>query len=387
MALGDIIQAPVQNIQIKWGAASQPWPFILHIDGNVFAISQRHPPNNEVRTYNISDAGIITFINNLTWFGIDPCFAHSYMVHHWTNLYLIARHEAAPTGTRGLIDVVSISNDGTTLNYIAGPYQFTPVTTSHHPLVKLAENYFAVFYTDAVGDGVVQTFHLSNNGLNFTLINNLVFEAGWADEIMTAPNIAGDIYAMAYKAAAGIAGLGRIRTVSISTDGATIVAIDALDFDTQGRWPFIGHIFNNIYAISYAGNPAAAPTGQLTTLEITPAGALAQLATLQFDAGPINYSVIEHLGLDMIAVFYQGGVGAIGTVVTIEVGDGTTPVIYDGPDNIGAQARYQRPTRVPETNIYALSHEAAGFLGWLATFNIDSRYPPIVQTDPATEIT
>jgi len=378
MALGDIITAPIQNILVL-NPGSNTKPDILHIAGNVFAISLFDAPvDGQVRTYNVSNDGIITYLANVA---LVSQTLGSHIVHHAGNNYAITCNETLPHGTGIYVEVVGISPDGLTLNHLAGPYLFEAGNFSN--LIQIAPNYYANFYHIAAGPVVVYTFSLSDNGLAFNLLTRFVLDALNCVEIH-ALHITGDVYASVYQE--GVR--GRIRTTSISPDGAAIANIDTVDFDAAWcRWPRLCHVAGNIYVITYSGPPIPpGQTGWLQAVEILPTGAITLLGNLNFDtACDISSPIL--LGLNTIAIFYQAP-GTQGSVITIDAGDGTAPAIDAGPVVWVANCMGNNVARLPGTNVYALAHErTAPNPAWLATFSVDSGYPPIVLTDPATGVT
>lgn len=372
MAIGDIIDSSVQDISTGNGGVEPPYPFIFHIAGSVFALVQHTSTTLEVETYNISKEGAMSTIASAG--AARDIAALAYMIHHTGNLYIVASHE----DYRGNIDVFSISDDGATVSHVGGPYQFSAYSGNEQPVVKLADGYFAVFYSNSGGHGTVQTFSLSADGLSFALINSLQFEGGYFNEGCTAVHVSGNIYAVAYRAGFGIgAQTARIRTLSISADGATISAVDSLNFDTNARWAYLVHVTGTLYAISYQGPPGYPSTyhGRIACVSIQANGTLGLLSNFEFTTANINFSTIEIVKATVIAVSFDGN------VVTIDVGDGTSPSVVDGPDSGSGQA-YNRLAKLENSNIYALSYTSSNVNGRLATIEIDSGIGGMVGLNP-----
>lgn len=390
MATGDIITAPVQNARFDFNQDGIE-PYIKHISGNVVAISfcgGLVAAWCRLRTANVNNDGTFNFLASVNIFGGAQSCQNSHITQVSGDVYAIAANNQLPLDTVGYIETVSISADGLTLNTLFGPFQFTATCADEsHPLLKLANGQYAVFFRDsATGAGWIQTLSITNDGLNLALINNLQFDAG-ADSIDVVPissDATGDIIAIFYRATAA-GNIGRMRTVHISADGTVITLINFATFYANARFCRACAVTGDIYAVAHQG---PGNDGFLTTVSISSDGAtIAPVATLEFDGANCVMNDIIPVGADIYSVFYQG-VGNWGYVVTIDISnDGVTIAIHDGPDNwLAAFALYQRVERIPGTEIYALAHTEAGNDGWLATFNIESTYLPTAQTNPATGV-
>ena len=117
-------------------------------------------------------------------------------------------------------------------------------------------------------------------------------------------HISGNVYAIAYQ---GPGSDGFLKTVTIATNGSiTQTVIDTLEFDTSnGSYPDIVHIAEDVYAIAYMG-PFS--DGFLITVRIATDGRITQtvLDTLEFDTSDCSYPVIVPVSGNVYAIAYTG---------------------------------------------------------------------------------
>ncbi len=398
MALGDIITAPIANLRIDGGGANDGrFPDIEYIAENTMALAWYiggvGATRNYLRTVDISNAGAITLLSlqamrtlpAAATYGVPLIFPIT-----GDGFGVISHQVAAPIGY-SRIDLAQISDDGLTLNYLNGPtgYQLfnniLPASGMGQRVVPLASpGNFASFFTHGDDSGRIQTFNVS--GLTITNLAPVpfIFQVIPTDCFdIHATHISGNVYAVVYRT---LAGLGTLKTISISADGLTFAVLQTLVFEAtgQGQQPHILLHTGNVYVIAHRG-PGG--TGWITTVRISDDGlTLTLIDALDTGvAGFVNNAFLRISDQPMFVLF------SIGVVTTVEVSaDGTTTLAVHATNawgGGGSPVDFRRAARLPDTNIYAMVEtRGVGDEGWLSTFEIASVSIPTVTTDLATSV-
>lgn len=396
MAVGDIAGL-ISRQRYDWGGQANPDIGIVHRGGGVFAIAFERtiggPATDRwVRTLLVNNDGTFAFIHFLA---IPGGWVTGFW---WTpvvgDVYAITNYQVPPTGNEGIVYRVRISADGATLAYL-GWSGWDPLVYGNSPILKLPNNFYAIVYRDNGGAFPnvgcnVETVYISPDGLTFNSIRNVVFDPGARElnvlTLSSSPDT-GTIIAIPHQRTTGGIDDGWLTTVFVSPNAQNIAVLANLEFSTRAYYCSICHVIGDIYAIAYQG-PAG--TGWITTVRISSDGAtLTLLASLEFDANPCSSTEIINIGGSGYVIIFHTGLANEGYISVIEItNNGLNLAVHDTLHwNIGTTAQYGRAAHLPDSNIYVLPHVEAGNQGWVATFEIDSYFAPIMRTDPATEVT
>lgn len=174
-------------------------------------------------------------------------------------------------------------------------------------IIRVGAGVFAVFYYDNVHNICVKTYSsdAAGNITGISTTDTVVDAAGLTD--LNVIHIAGTVYALIYYGASNI---GRLTTVDIAEDG-TINDANIASFTWQAGaifYPFICPVRGDIYAITHWRNPPN--SGRLRTISISQDGAtLAPTDEWEFEVGVINFSCCFKLSDGYITVAYNPSVG------------------------------------------------------------------------------
>ncbi|MBN1643934.1 MAG: hypothetical protein JW856_03865, partial [Dehalococcoidales bacterium] len=135
-------------------------------------------------------------------------------------------------------------------------------------IIYISGDVYAIVYRGSGNDLFLATVTIATNGqIGNSVVDTTVIDSNQGYEPVIV-NIAGDIYAIAYRNAATS---GIITTYEILTDGQiTDVPVDALEFDAaDGYEPSLVYVTDGMYAIAYRGSQN---DGYLTTVGIAQTG-------------------------------------------------------------------------------------------------------------------
>ena len=339
---------------------------ICHVSGDVYAIAYRQDSNRgKVVTVSISSVGIIAAVDSGTFstHGLYPVIKK---VADSTT-YVIAHRDSNDYGN---IETVTITDAGDITTGVAN-WVFNSNATSWPQLYELADNYFAIVYTDSSSHGWIKTVKIENDGTIGSEIDNLEFD-GTQGEYATIAHVTGDIYVIAYT---GPNDDGWLCTVDIdSTGNIGAAVIDTLEFDTaDGDYPTIVGLGSRRFLISYRG---ADNDGFLATIIISAAGDLgAVLDTLEFDTSNVYSRPSTVSGCDdgYAVVGYAQGLGGSGYLQLISVesdGDIEDSAALNTLEFETNMNRGYLDMITVGDNYYAVIYAGPGIDGWIRTFRI-----------------
>jgi hypothetical protein len=288
-------------------------------------------------------------------------------IHVSGDIYAIAYQADGDLGT---VKTVEISSAGAITDTVVDTLEFDTVEGKEPEIINIIGDIYAIAYTDKFSDGFLKTVEISSAGvITDTVIDTLEFD----DDYGLTPDIihvSGDIYAIAYT---GKFSNGFLKTVGISSAGAiTDAVVDTLEFDAvEGKVPDIIHVSGDIYSIAYTGD---GDDGFLKTVEISSAGAITDTVvdSLEFDAVKGMVPNISHVSGDIYAIAYQGD-GDDGFLKTVEISaaGAITDTVVDSLEFDAVKGMVPDIIHV-SGDIYAITYQADGDLGFLKTVEISS---------------
>lgn len=259
----------------------------------------------------------------------DPQSGYTpHIIHIANDVYAIVGRGGA-TGLEGWIYTIGIHTNGQIDNTPIDTLQFEVGTSPNicglPHITHIYGNVYAIVYGAGVSWalGRLRTVTIGSDGTIGAPIDIYQFDAAHCEDPRIIP-ISGNIYAIVYR---GNALHGYIRTVTINNNGTIVAAIiDTLDFDVSCEFPKILHIAGDVYAIAYTG-PGG--DGWLLTVTIDNLGNIGAGAidTLEFD--PVSSLVISfiHVSGNTYAISYWMTPVDTGRVCTVDI---------DNAGNIGA---------------------------------------------------
>lgn len=345
-------------------------PSIIHINGDIYAISYRGPGNDGwLKTVEIASDGMInnSVVDSYEFDGSN-CW-HPGFLHIDGNIYAIVY---SGYYNDGLLKTVQISNDGTISKPVIDYSELGIFDLLQPDMIKISDNICAMAFRGFSGDGYLRTFEIYNDGkINDTIIDTFRFHKGWVEGPKLI-NISGDVYAIAYSNDSGT-WHGFLKTVKITNTG-NITEIASLEFETNNcREPDIVHVNGNVYAIAYRG---LGDDGYVKTVNILSNGQILPIAmasaTKKFYDPYAHYPDIFHCTGDVYAIAFQGK-NLDGYLRTVKIAnDGT--VTTSGMDILEFEYYYcVWPEIINVTgNIYAIAYTASSNDGFVKTVKIDS---------------
>jgi len=299
---------------LEFDAAAGDMVDIIHVTGSVYAVAYRGVDGDGfIKAVTISaDGTAIALAGGSLEFDEGWC-ADPNIIHIANEVYAIAY-----TGSlnSGWIKAVTISADGATIALAGGGLEFDIGIGFYPGIVYVSGIVYAIAYYGADGDGWIKTITINNTGTTIDFVGgSLEFDedfSRWADIIL----IANDVYAIAY---AGPDTDGWIKTVTISADGATLALAGGwLEFDDfRGDTPDIVRVSGSVYAIAYQGG---IDEGWIKTFTISTDGAtiIATGQSLEFDDDTCQTPDLIYITGNVYAIAY-GGPGADGFIKTVEI--------------------------------------------------------------------
>lgn len=248
--------------------------------------------------------------------------------------------------------------------------------------INIAGNVYAAAYKQATTfDGYIITVSISDDGLTMANIATVQFEAGTTDWFSFI-HVTGDIYAICY---CGTGQDGWIKTVTISPDGTSVALTGGvLEFDTgQALFPEIIHIAGNVYGIVYQ---APGGYGRLQTITISPDGlTITSITTLpNFELGLCTGNIMRHVNGNIYAIFYRGP-SNIGWIRTVSISDdGATLALTGGYLNTGLAMQTPQVFIEIAPNVFAMPYYPGNAKGYVYTYNISNDGLTITQIDYAS---
>lgn len=245
---GDIGSSVIDTLE--YDTADGYEPRIIHVSGNIYAIAYRGSGNDGfVKTISIAASGdigssVIDTLEYDTANGYEPD-----IIHVSGNVYAITYR--GPDND-GFIKTVSIAASGDIGDTIIDTLEYD-TTSGHEPdIVYISGNIYAIIYRGSGNDGFVKTISIAASGdIANTVVDSLEFNGIYVYEPSVIP-VSSDVYVLAYR---GSSNAGYLKTLSIAANGSitdTVIETEAFDAGTCYE-PCIIHISGDVFAIAYRG--------------------------------------------------------------------------------------------------------------------------------------
>ena len=264
--------------KLEFDTANGEYPNIIHVSGNVYAITYTGDGNDGyLKTVEIATGGeIVHTMDTLEFDTANGLYPN--IIHVFDDIYALAYQGK---GNDGFLKTVGIDTSGQITDTVIDTLEFDPVVATTPNIIPVSGNIFAIAYWGEYGDGFLKTVGIDTSGqITDTVIDTLEFDTvmGLYPNII---HVSGNVYAITY---AGIYEYGYLKTVEIATDGEIAeIVIDSLEFDSAiGTTPNIIRVSDVVYAIAYEGSSG---DGFLKTVGIDTSGQITDtvIDTLEFD--------------------------------------------------------------------------------------------------------
>jgi len=276
---------------------------IIHINGNIFAISYRGPDyDGWLVTVDVANNGtIVNSVVDSFEFETSTCYDPE-IIHVNGDIYAISFRGIY---NDGFIKTIRIAINGTITKQVVDYSEFSIYDCQQPDIINISNNIYALVYTGLYSDGYIRTIEIANNGqINDTTIDGLRFDTGQILDPMII-HISGDVYAITYSNYSGT-WEGNVITVRINNSGYIIGIIDILKFETSlGLRPDITHVSGDVYAVAYRG---PSNDGYIKTIRIANDGTfpVAGVDSEEFDTSDCYYPDIFHISGNIYAIAYTG---------------------------------------------------------------------------------
>jgi hypothetical protein len=305
---GQIGNAVIDSQIFESGSASDP--DIIHVSGNVYAVAYQgsgfYDNPGYLKTLTIAADGQISGVIDTLEFENDDT-ATPAIIHVSGTIYAIAYQWS---GSDGFIRTVNIAADGQIVNSIIDTLVFDSSLGAAPDIVHVSGDVYAVAYEGSgyySSPGYLKTMTINSSGqIGNSVVDSLTFES---NECATPDiiHVSGNIYAIAYQSADFYSTPGKLKTMTISTNGFIgNSTIDTLEFDgSQGAAPDIVHVSGDVYAIAYQG---PGDDGFVRTATIATNGFIGNsvIDSFEFDAADGRAPAIVDVAGDSYAVAYRG---------------------------------------------------------------------------------
>ena len=267
---------------------------------------------------------------------------------------------------------------------------------AYNSLVQIDSDTYALAYTSSGKDGHISTFTISPDGTITPIrIQNHAAFASASENLEhidsvgrynSLVHVTSDTYALAHS---GTGGHGYISTFTISSDGATITALDTLDHDeNRGQYNSLVQVDSNTYVLAYTGEDNK---GYISTFEIDSDGTITPILVQNHAevGGAVNVEHDENRGMhnslvqvdsNTYALAYAGD-GNDGYITTFTIpSDGSSITEVSGSilEHNTQQAVCNSLVHV-FSDTYALAYTGGGSDGYISTFTISSDGTSIVE--------
>ncbi len=297
-----LVGVPVQSSLIQYsnytlGCSN---PCLVNTNGNIFAlVSTNENSYGYLSAINISSTGtIVTNVSTssclVDFYNFDTSCSNPKIiqVNGANGIYAIV-YTRPSSGSQLYLKVVQIYDDGR-INKVPLGTRILDTNISANPdIIKIDFNTYAVVYSiTAANIGVLISLDISVLGASSPISNKMVF-----GDIMIEPEIikieaSVDNYVIVYNC---IGDDGGIRTVKITNIGTlTDISHHIWYDDDDGGNPEIINVYNNVYAIVYAG-PVLRQSLILKTIEILPNGSITLSRTIPPLAGTISQIMVDFI--------------------------------------------------------------------------------------------
>jgi len=271
----------------------------------------------------------------------------------------------AGPGNDGFIKTFTIPADGSTITAVQS-LEHEGIQSNHNALVQVDADTYALAYSGNAGVGTIKTFTISANGSTITEVQSTVHDGNivtfnsWA-------KVDADTFVLAY---AGGANDGFIKTLTISSDGNTITEVQSLEHDTvNGQYNSLVQVDADTYALAYSGTDG---DGFIKTFSISSDGStITEVQSLEHDTVMGQYNSLVQVDTDTYALTYSGADGD-GFIKTFTISsDGSTITEIESLEHDVVNGQNNSLVQV-DADTYALAYAGEDSDGFLKTFMISA---------------
>jgi len=365
MAEGDI-GAVLGNLEFDDvdGAA----PEILHVAGIVYAVAYGGPLGaGWIKTVTISADGATVALVDGGSLEFDAVGSMVDFIHVTGHVFAVAYRGPDDDGW---IKTVTISDDGATIALAGGSLEFDNAYCQWPCIIHVGGTVYAIAYEAFAYDGTIKAITISADGATIALAGgNLMFENVCPFDSNIA-HVTNNVFVIAYQTSGPIL---RIKTVTISADGATVALADgSLDFALSiGTTSEIIKITDSVFAVAYTGPDN---DGWIKTVTISADGATIALAggSLEFDTSYCLYPDIRRISSNVYAIAYTSTLNH-GWIKTVTISDDGVISFRDETGLDFNPLGCSRPDMVfTAGNVYAIAYMGAGNDGFVTTVEIET---------------
>jgi len=259
------------------------------------------------------------------------------------------------------------ATDGSAITEVANQEHADSETITYNSLIQLDSDTYVLAYTDAAGDGFIQTFTISADGTEITEVSNE--EHNTSDGTHhSAVMVDSDTYLVAY---ASTSDMGKISTHTISAAG-TITETNIIKLEhetTKATYNSLVHVDSTTYALAYTG---PGDDGFIQTFTVPSDGsAITEVANQEHNESDATHNSLVHVDSTTYALAYAstGNMGKIDTFTISADGTGITEIT--SLEHEAVQATYNSLVQV-DSDTYALAYTGANDKGFIQTFTISA---------------
>jgi hypothetical protein len=259
------------------------------------------------------------------------------------------------------------ATDGSAITEVANQEHADSETITYNSLIQLDSDTYVLAYTDAAGDGFIQTFTISADGTEITEVSNE--EHNTSDGTHhSAVMVDSDTYLVAY---ASTSDMGKISTHTISAAG-TITETNIIKLEhetTKATYNSLVHVDSTTYALAYTG---PGDDGFIQTFTVPSDGsAITEVANQEHNESDATHNSLVHVDSTTYALAYAstGNMGKIDTFTISADGTGITEIT--SLEHEAVQATYNSLVQV-DSDTYALAYTGANDKGYIQTFTISA---------------
>ena len=256
--------------------------------------------------------------------------------------------------------------DGSSVSEVANLEHHT-ADVDYNSIIKISGNTYALAYTDADGDGWIQTFTISSDGATITEVAS--YEHNTADGTHHSwAQVDDDTFVLAY---ASSANMGKISTHNISADGATIDGnLVKYEHETvAATYNSLVKVDDDTFALAYTGG---GDDGFIQTFTIPANGTtITKVANLEHNTSDATHNSLVKVDHDTFALAYAS-TSNMGKIATFTItSDGATITELVDLEHDTNQATYNSLVKVTQET-FALAYAGNGDDGFIKTFTINS---------------
>ena len=174
-------------------------------------VDDAFPSVGIIRTVNVSDDGIIKFTGKMAYFD-DALVYESSIIHVSGDVFAVSyRNEY----NQGVVKTFTISSNGT-IKYTGIEYVFEDIQCYEPSIIHVSDDVFAIVYRGPNDNGLLITIKISSEGTIISTVNNLRFESSdcFNPSIM---HHSGNYYIISYSI--GNPSYGNYSVIEITNDG------------------------------------------------------------------------------------------------------------------------------------------------------------------------